>query len=129
VLTDFLLRYIPVILVTAIAREVQGLANTGGINIVILTKPVQLKELLRTNGSELAENCNYNEQAEFDSAQQVAMSEDTAVGPAMELPAFGEGTAVDAIGSAFSGDVTPAVDIAFPQQESDAENEQERLDR
>jgi hypothetical protein len=129
VLTDFLLRYIPVILVTAIAREVQGLANTGGINIVILTKPVQLKELLRTNGSELVEKRNYNEQAEFDSAQQVAMGEDTAVGPVMELPAFGEKTAGDAIGSAFSGDATPAVDFVFPQRESDAEGGQERLDR
>ena len=126
---DLSLRYIPVILLTAIAREMQGLANTGGINIVILAKPVQLKELLRTIGSELAENRNYNEQAELDSAKQVAIGEDTAVCPAMELPAFGEGTAGDASGSAFSGDTTPAVDFAFPQRKSDAESEQDRLDR
>ena len=47
----------------------------------------------------------------------------------MELPAFGEGTAGDASGSAFSGDATPALDFAFPQRESDAEGGQERLDR
>jgi CheY-like chemotaxis protein len=126
---DLLFRYISVILLTAIAREMQGLANTGDINIVILAKPVQLRELLRTIGSELAEDRNYNEQVEFDSAQQVAMGEDTAVGPAMELPASGEGTAGDASGSAFSGDATTAVDFAFPQRESDAESEQDRLDR
>jgi hypothetical protein len=129
VLADFLLRYIPVILLTAIAREVQGLANAGDINVVIFAKPVQLKELLRTIGSELAEDRNYNEQVEFDSAHQVAMGEDTAVVPAMEPPAFGEGTAGNATGSAFSVDATPAVDFAFPQRESDAESEEDRLDR
>ena len=99
------------------------------INVVIFAKPVQLKELIRTIGSELAEDRNYNEQVEFDSAHQVAMGEDTAVVPAMEPPAFGEGTAGNATGSAFSVDATPAVDFAFPQRESDAESEQDRLDR
>lgn len=43
---DYSLRYIPVILLTAIAREAQALANTGGITSVVLAKPVQLHELL-----------------------------------------------------------------------------------
>lgn len=47
----------------------------------------------------------------------------------MELPAFGEGTAGDASCSAFSGDATPALDFAFPQWESGAESEQNRLDQ
>ncbi len=45
---DFSLRYIPVILLTAIAREAQALSGTGGIESVILAKPVQLTELVKT---------------------------------------------------------------------------------
>lgn len=43
---DLSLRYIPVILLTAIAREAQTLANTGGIVSPVLSKPVQLEELI-----------------------------------------------------------------------------------
>jgi two-component system phosphate regulon response regulator PhoB len=45
---DLSLRYIPVVLLTGIAREVQALADTGGIHSIILSKPVQLKELIQT---------------------------------------------------------------------------------
>ena len=126
---DLSLRYIPVILLTAIAREVQGLADTGGISSVILAKPVQLKELLHTIEAELAENRTYNEQVEFDSAQKVAMGEDAAMRSPIELPDFGEGNTGHSRGNAFSGDTTPAVDFAFPQRESESETEQDRLDR
>ena len=50
---DLSLRYIPVVLLTAIAREAQGLAETGGIRSRILAKPVQLNELLETIEAEL----------------------------------------------------------------------------
>jgi CheY-like chemotaxis protein len=43
---DLSLRYIPVILLTAIAREAQTLANTGGIVSPVLAKPVELNELV-----------------------------------------------------------------------------------
>ncbi|MEM9281527.1 MAG: response regulator [Verrucomicrobiota bacterium] len=51
---DFSLRYVPVVLLTAIAREAQALADTGGITSVVLSKPVQLKELVNTIESQLA---------------------------------------------------------------------------
>ena len=53
---DLSLRYIPVVLLTAIAREAQALADTGGIQSVILSKPVQLKELMSTIKSQLLES-------------------------------------------------------------------------
>jgi len=43
---DLSLRYIPVILLTAIAREAQSLANTGGIVSPVLSKPIRLEELI-----------------------------------------------------------------------------------
>jgi len=43
---DIQLRYIPVILLTGLAREAQGLANQGGIQSVVLSKPIELKLLL-----------------------------------------------------------------------------------
>ncbi len=39
------LRFIPVILLTGIAREAQSLAGIGGIESVVLPKPVPLREL------------------------------------------------------------------------------------
>ena len=50
---DLSLRFIPVVLLTAIAREAQALANTGGIQSLVLSKPVQLKELLSVIDSQL----------------------------------------------------------------------------
>lgn len=43
---DLSLRHIPVILLTAIAREVQSLADVGGIRSAVLAKPVQLQALV-----------------------------------------------------------------------------------
>lgn len=43
---DVLLRNIPVILLTGLAREAQTLANQGGIQSVVLSKPIELKLLL-----------------------------------------------------------------------------------
>ncbi|MAS95313.1 MAG: hypothetical protein CMO55_19105 [Verrucomicrobiales bacterium] len=51
---DLSLRFIPVILLTGIAREAQGLADTGGIKSPILSKPVQIKELIDSIEEELA---------------------------------------------------------------------------
>jgi CheY-like chemotaxis protein len=44
--SDLSLRKIPVILLTAIAREVQSLADLGGIRSPVLSKPIKLQELI-----------------------------------------------------------------------------------
>jgi CheY-like chemotaxis protein len=56
--SDLSLRYIPVILLTAIAREAQTLANTGGILSPVLSKPVQLQELLAVIDSTIKASLN-----------------------------------------------------------------------
>lgn len=43
---DAQLRPIPVILLTALAREAQGLADQGGIQSVVMGKPIELKALV-----------------------------------------------------------------------------------
>ncbi len=58
---DLSLRYIPVVLLTAIAREAQALANTGGIQSLVLAKPVQLQELLDVIDSQLRASMSYNQ--------------------------------------------------------------------
>jgi len=58
---DLSLRYIPVILLTAIAREAQTLANTGGIVSTVLAKPVQLQELISVIDSHLNAAKTYNQ--------------------------------------------------------------------
>lgn len=58
---DLSLRYIPVILLTAIAREAQTLANTGGIQSTVLSKPVQLQELLETIDAHINAHKSYNQ--------------------------------------------------------------------
>jgi len=58
---DLSLRYIPVILLTAIAREAQALASTGGILSVVLSKPVQLQELLSVISAQLNASMSYNQ--------------------------------------------------------------------
>ncbi len=58
---DLSLRYIPVVLLTAIAREAQGLASTGGITSTVVAKPVQLKELLHLIKSEIESNQTYQQ--------------------------------------------------------------------
>ncbi|HRQ91120.1 MAG TPA: response regulator [Bacteroidia bacterium] len=58
---DLSLRYIPVVLLTAIAREAQTLASTGGIRSQVLSKPVQLQELVRVIEEELKANMTYQQ--------------------------------------------------------------------
>lgn len=58
---DLSLRYIPVILLTAIAREAQTLANTGGIVSTVLAKPVQLQELISVIDTHLNAAKTYNQ--------------------------------------------------------------------
>ena len=58
---DLSLRYIPVILLTAIAREAQTLAGTGGIQSTVLSKPVQLQELLETIESHINAAKSFNQ--------------------------------------------------------------------
>lgn len=60
--SDLSLRYIPVVLLTAIAREAQGLASTGGITSTVVAKPVQLKELLALIKNEIESNQTYQQQ-------------------------------------------------------------------
>ncbi|MEM9015666.1 MAG: response regulator [Verrucomicrobiota bacterium] len=125
---DLSLRFIPVVLLTAIAKEVQGLAETGGIRSIILSKPVQLKELLNTIESQLAGSRSFNEQQEFEAAQQQVLEEPAA--PEMELPDFDRlsgpeppppsGPARNQSDS-FSTDSAPPVDFSFPER-SDGPN-------
>ena len=63
---DLSLRYIQVILLTAIAREAQTLANTGGIQSTVLAKPVQLQELVQTIEDHLKASMTYNQVNEFE---------------------------------------------------------------
>lgn len=104
---DLSLRYIPVVLLTGIAREAQGLANTGGITSVILSKPVQLKELLNTIESHLtARNEEERTDKESDSAYE------------LDVPNFDRLMLGDE-GNAFSGSSGPSVDFSFPAREDE----------
>ncbi|MDF1812703.1 MAG: response regulator [Verrucomicrobiales bacterium] len=58
---DVLLRYIPVILLTGLAREAQGLANQGGIQSVVLSKPIELKLLLQEIDSHIDETKTFRQ--------------------------------------------------------------------
>lgn len=58
---DLSLRYIPVILLTAIAREAQALAGTGGIQSIVMAKPVQLQELLAVIEAQLKSGMSYQQ--------------------------------------------------------------------
>ncbi|MCG8602314.1 MAG: response regulator [Verrucomicrobiales bacterium] len=117
---DLSLRYIPVVLLTGIAREVQGLANTGGITSVILSKPVQLKELLHTIEGQLSESRTYNEQQEFNAEQEAAIGLDAAHRSPAALPPLQSELPEREPGSAFSGEATPPVDFAFPKREENS---------
>ena len=104
---DLSLRYIPVILLTGIAREAQGLAETGGIKSVILAKPVQLKELLATIESELAAARNYQDE-ESAKSQHHALEE----GDLVSLPDFDRLVQPDE--DSFGSHSTPTFDFSFP---------------
>lgn len=81
---DLSLRYIPVILLTAIAREAQTLANTGGIQSTVLAKPVQLQELLQIIESHLNAAKSFNQLTENSTHDHRLHSSMN------ELPDFGE---------------------------------------
>jgi len=80
---DLSLRYIPVILLTAIAREAQTLAGTGGIQSTVLSKPVQLQELLETIESHINAAKSYNQ------LQESAGHDPRLASSMNELPDFG----------------------------------------
>lgn len=81
---DLSLRYIPVILLTAIAREAQALALMCGIRSTVISKPVQLRDLVSTIESHLNANLTYNQLKENRSSAAPTQS----TGPTMELPNF-----------------------------------------
>lgn len=66
---DLSLRFIPVILLTAIAREAQALADMDGIKSAIIAKPVQLTELVEEIERQLASVRSFSQQEEYDAAQ------------------------------------------------------------
>lgn len=67
--SDLSLRYIPVILLTAIAREAQALADMDGIQSAIIAKPVQLTELVEEIERQLAEVRTYSQQKDYEAAR------------------------------------------------------------
>ena len=85
---DLSLRYIPVVLLTAIAREAQPLANTGGIQSLVLSKPVQLQELLSVIEGQLHASMTFNQLQ--DSASHALHGQAHATHPSAleELPDF-----------------------------------------
>lgn len=119
---DLSLRYIPVIMLTAIAREVQGLADTGGIRSIILSKPVQLKELLHTIETQLQDSRSFSEQQEFEQEQRAANEVDPARSFHYELPNLDEIVQGGREENAFSSDVVPNVDFAFPVREENSDD-------
>lgn len=114
---DLSLRFIPVVLLTGIAREAQALAETGGIKSVILSKPVQLKELLNTIESELKASMTYQEE-EGEKSQHHSLE---GAGEAISLPDFDQLEVPDenTDASGFSSEGTPNVDFSFPERNED----------
>lgn len=112
---DLSLRYIPVVLLTGIAREVQALADTGGIRSIILSKPVQLKELLQTIEEQLNENRSHSEQQAFNAEKQAALEAESASD--VSLPNFDRMIEGDPENGSAFGNVTPNVDFAFPNRD------------
>src|SRR6056297_3475100 len=111
---DLSLRYIPVVLLTGIAREAQGLAETGGIKSVVLSKPVQLKELLSTIESELAAAMTYQDEEE-------AMNEHHSpekIGESISIPDVDRLSLSDhdETDGGFSAQSSPNVDFSFPER-------------
>lgn len=93
---DLSLRNTPVILLTAIAREVQSLADLGGIHSAVLAKPVQLQALIGEIEHQLETARTFQ--------QQQAIASNHRVGQAFSRPSAGNVIAPPA--SAF-GDAMP----------------------
>ncbi len=142
---DLSLRYIPVVLLTAIAREAQGLASTGGITSTVIAKPVQLKELLDLIKNEIESNQTYQQQhrtPQVSSSGQtpLSFSDDFAAavpGRPAELPEIGSNLPTgDRSANAFSPSspnteftkegnqpVNPSTSaFGFPERDADSEN-------
>jgi len=135
---DLSLRYIPVVLLTAIARESQGLADTGGIRSLILSKPVQLKELLNTIESEIARSHHLDDGESVPARRRAEETAPDALGGAMgafddfgqveppeletlglELPDFDPNHASDRADPDFpSSVVLPSAEFSFPERDS-----------
>ncbi len=81
---DLSLRYIPVILLTAIAREAQALALMCGIRSTVVAKPVQLRDLVSIIESHLNANLTYNQLKDNGSSTAPTPCNE----PIMELPDF-----------------------------------------
>ncbi len=131
---DLSLRYIPVVLLTAIAREAQTLANTGGIQSLVLAKPVQLQELLDVIDSQLRASMSYNQLQ--DVGPDLASSHHSSHPGMGMLPDFDQETSWDsqplASSTAFSGQFpsSPAggeLIFAFPKRHDDAPAESASL--
>jgi len=111
--SDLSLRYIPVVLLTGIAREAQALADTGGIRSVILSKPVQLKELLNTIDTELEHSHSHSEE----SGQLPPLRTEPHTS---DLPNFDQ--MIDSSGNLKIADAdfpddSPRVDFSFPERD------------
>lgn len=116
---DLSLRYIPVILLTAIAREAQMLAGTGGIQSIVLAKPVQLQELLAVIDAQLKSGMSY---------QQLQSHDSTFSSPTnrpMELTQLDDEFPWQDSGntSRTGSSVATSFDSPFPQRESTANTE------
>jgi len=85
---DLSLRYIPVVLLTAIAREAQTLANTGGIQSLVLSKPVQLQELLSVIESQLHASMSFNQLQDSASSAFLDPAPKSPIAAHNELPDF-----------------------------------------
>ena len=140
---DLSLRYIPVILLTGIAREAQGLADTGGIKSPVIAKPVEIKELieaiefeLKPDQNSMPDNWHQHQptsagkpQAAVRNAisagnQDVAATWDrTGNSPAGQASAGGDANEfVNPSDSGFSADF-PASDFSFPSPDEETGKE------
>lgn len=130
---DLSLRYIPVVLLTGIAKEAQALAETGGIRSIILSKPVQLKELLNTIEAEIertrrdGSECDLPARClEGDGGERRAGGQENGGNGGnggdpfrLELPDFdGDESFDDSPGAFSSRTAPPALDFSFPERES-----------
>jgi CheY-like chemotaxis protein len=117
--SDLSLRYIPVILLTAIAREAQTLAGTGGIQSTVLSKPVQLQELLQTIESHIIAAKSYNQ------LQETSPLDPRLTSSMEELPDFGAEGAWGAVLPAGGLLANPSVSFSgqFPSRENPEQEE------
>lgn len=120
---DLSLRYIPVVLLTGIAREAQTLADTGGIRSIILSKPVQLKELLNTIDSQLEMARKSAESDELSSLPPLRTEPHTSELPDFDGMLMSEGN-LSIEDHEFPADSAPKVDFSFPERAESSQPEQ-----